>query len=167
MRNQWLQEVVVTEPARLDLGSIEREIFIDATPEIVYEVVSDPKHVREWWPEEADYPVEVGASGGIRFRDSAGVEKVVALTVVEALPPRTFSFRWAYTPDETAPIGRSLLVTFELVPSGTGTLVKFVETGFRQMGWSPARHEETYRDHVSGWDYFLPRLVAYAGGSGS
>jgi hypothetical protein len=35
------------------------------------------------------------------------------------------------------------------------------ETGFREMGWEAAVLEETYRDHVSGWGHFLPRLVAY------
>jgi uncharacterized protein YndB with AHSA1/START domain len=32
----------------MEYGSIERELRIDATPEVVYEVISSPEHLREW-----------------------------------------------------------------------------------------------------------------------
>ena len=34
----------------MELGTIEREIYIGAPPEIVFAVVSQPEHLREWWP---------------------------------------------------------------------------------------------------------------------
>jgi uncharacterized protein YndB with AHSA1/START domain len=34
--------------------SIEREIHVDASPGVVYEVVSRPEHLRGWWPDDAD-----------------------------------------------------------------------------------------------------------------
>jgi uncharacterized protein YndB with AHSA1/START domain len=147
----------------VELGSIERELFIDAPPEIVFEVVSDPRHVAEWWADAATFQAVPGSTGTISFgtADHDG-GKVVALTVVEAVRPRTFSFRWTQDADEAADVGNSLLVTFELVPSGTGTVLKFVETGFREMGWEAAMLEATYLDHVTGWKHFLPRLVSYA-----
>ena len=52
-------------------------------------------------------------------------------------------------------------MTFDLVPAGAGTLLKLKETGFREQGWEAAVLEEHYRDHVTGWDFFLPRLVTY------
>ena len=66
---------------------------------------------------------------------------------------------------EVAAEGNSLLVTFDLTPSGAGTLLRMTETGFREMGWEVAVLEEQYRDHTKGWDFFLPRLVAYAPGA--
>ena len=98
-----------------------------------------------------------GSAGEIAFGD-----KVVSFTVVDARPPSSFSFRWIHGGDQVAAAGNSLLVTFELTPSGEGTLLKFRETGFREMGWEVAVLEEQYQEHVSGWDYFLPRLVPYA-----
>ena len=53
-------------------------------------------------------------------------------------------------------------MTFELAAHGAGTLLRMTETGFREMGWEVAVLEEQYRDHSTGWDHFLPRLVAYA-----
>lgn len=142
----------------MEHGSIEREIHVAATPEVVYEVISTPEHLREWWPDEAELEPVPGATGFVSFGDRSTPEaNVVPLTVIEADPPRRFSFRWVYDEGEA----NSLLVTFELVPSGAGTLLRFTETGFREKGWEAAVLEEQYREHVTGWDYFLPRLVTY------
>jgi uncharacterized protein YndB with AHSA1/START domain len=146
----------------MEYGSIEREIHVEAAPEVVYEVISRPEHLREWWPDEAAVEPVPGATGTISFGDRSSTEtKVVALTVLEADPPRRFSFRWVYDEDQPATSSNSLLVTFDLVPSAAGTLLRFSEEGFREKGWEAAVLEEQYRDHVTGWDYFLPRLVAY------
>ncbi len=146
----------------MEYGSIEREIHVDATPEVVYEVISTPEHLREWWPDEADFDPVPGATGVITFGDRATPDAhVEPLTVVEADPPRRFSFRWVYDEGAVTTLANPLLVTFDLVPSGTGTLLRLTETGFRAKGWEAAVLEEQYRDHVTGWDYYLPRLVAY------
>jgi uncharacterized protein YndB with AHSA1/START domain len=146
----------------MEYGSIEREIHVQATPEVVYEVISTPEHLREWWPDEAELEPVAGATGVISFGDaSTPTQNVVQLTVAEADPPRRFAFRWVYDEGEAATPANSLLVTFELVPSGAGTLLRLTETGFREKGWEAAVLEEQYREHVTGWDYFLPRLVTY------
>jgi len=143
---------------------IEREIQIEATPEVVYRVISTPEHLREWWPDEAELEPVPGGTGTVSFGERGQpAAKVVALTVVEADPPRRFSFRWVYDEGVTPTADNSLLVTFDLAPSDTGTLVRFRETGFADQGWEPAVVEETVRDHANGWDHFLPRLVGYVG----
>jgi len=86
---------------------------------------------------------------------------VVSVSVMEVEPPRTFSFRWTQPADEVARAGNSLLVTFSLTPSGRGTLLKMTETGFREMGWEAAVLEQQYKEHSTGWDFYLPRLVPY------
>jgi uncharacterized protein YndB with AHSA1/START domain len=144
----------------MEYGSIERELRIDATPEVVYEVISSPEHLREWWPDDAELDPAPGATGAITF-GTAPDAAIVPLTVLEADPPRRFAFRWAYD-EGPASETNSFLVTFDLVPSGDGTLLRFKETGFRERGWEAAVLEEAYLDHVRGWDHFLPRLVTYA-----
>jgi uncharacterized protein YndB with AHSA1/START domain len=147
----------------MEYGSIERELHIDATPEVVYAVISSPEHLREWWPDDAELDPVPGSTGSIALGDPASPDsKVEALTVLEAEPPRRFAFRWVYEQGESAVQDNSLLVTFDLVPSGEGTLLRFRETGFRERGWEVAVLEEAYLDHVRGWDVFLPRLVMYA-----
>ena len=146
----------------MELGTIERQLFVDAAPEIVFDVVSNPEHVRNWWPDDARYEVVAGGVGTISFGDPDNGGALESLTVVEVDAPRTFSFRWTHPVDEVAGVGNSLLVTFELRPSGDGTLLRMTETGFREMGWEAAVLEAQYNDHVSGWDYFIPRVAPYA-----
>lgn len=146
----------------MEYGSIERELRIDATPEVVYEVISSPEHLREWWTDGAQFDSIPGATGTITFGDPATPDaKVEALTVVTADRPHRFAFRWVYDAEAAAP-GNSLLVTFDIVASGDGTLLRFSETGFRERGWDAAVLEEAYLDHVQGWDHFFPQLVSYA-----
>lgn len=143
--------------------SIEREIRIEASPEVVYQVVSTPGHLREWWPDDADLAPTPGAVGSVTFGDPSDPEaKIVPLTVIEADPPRRFSFRWVHDEDVPAAPGNSFLVTFDLIPADGGTLLRFSETGFQDQGWQPDLVEATHLDHSNGWDHFLPRLVAYA-----
>jgi uncharacterized protein YndB with AHSA1/START domain len=155
MRNQRLREGI------MEFGTIEREIYVAASPEIVFEVVSSPDHLKQWWPDDARYEPTPGSSGEIVFGDCDAGGAVVPFTVVDARPPRTFSFRWTHPADEVAAKGNSLLVTFDLSPSGDGTLLKMTETGFREMGWEVAVLEQQYQEHVTGWDFFLPRLLPY------
>jgi len=147
----------------MEYASIERELVVAASPEIVYDVISTPEHMKEWWPDEADFSSTPGRNGTITFagHGEGGGPASVALTVVVADPPRTFSFRWTHDHAEEAVTGNSLLVTFELVPHGGETLVKLTETGFREMGWEAAQLEATYADHESGWGHFVPRLGEY------
>ncbi len=86
---------------------------------------------------------------------------MVSFTVVDAQPPRTFSFRWTQPAGEAGVAGNSLLVTFHLTPTDGGTLLKMTESGFREMGWEPAVLEQQYQEHVTGWDFYLPRLARY------
>ena len=146
----------------MEFGSIERQIHVDASPEVVFDVVSRPEHVQEWWPDEADFPVQPGGTGRIGFGADPATRGFTQLTVVDAAPPRLFSFRWTHEEGETAAPGNSFLVVFELEPAGDGTLLRMTETGFRERGWDEAKVAAEHADHVSGWDHFLPRLTVYA-----
>jgi uncharacterized protein YndB with AHSA1/START domain len=146
----------------MEYGSIEREIHVDASPEVVFEVISSPEHIREWWPDEAEFEPEAGVTGHLVFhRDAPEESAIEALTVIDAQPPHRFSFRWVYDAGTVAAPNNSLLVTFDLEPAGGGTRVKMIETGFRERGWEAAVLEQAYQDHSAGWDYFIPRLGQY------
>ncbi len=146
----------------MEYGSIEREIHVDASPQVVFEVISRPEHLSQWWPDEAVLEPEPGASGHIVFRNAPPkTDKVELITVLDVDAPRRFSFRWAYEEGVEPGVGNSYLVTFELEPAGEGTRVRMTETGFRERGWEAAVLEAAYNDHVAGWDHFIPRLAAY------
>lgn len=157
MRNQTLQKV-----ASMEFGTIEREIHVDASLEVVFDVVSSPEHLREWWPDEAEFPAVPGGAGRIGFGDFSQGGTWVQFAVVDAVPPRLFSFRWTHEEGESAAPGNSNLVVFRLEPAGSGTLLRMTESGFRERGWDEATVAATYVEHATAWDSFLPRLPAYA-----
>jgi uncharacterized protein YndB with AHSA1/START domain len=146
-----------------EYARIEHEIHVEASPEIVFEVISSAEHLAEWWPDEVEVETAVGAEGHIVFTRPAPAEpNVQPITIVELEPPHRFSFRWAY--DEEGSHDNAMLVVFELEPAGNGTRVRMTETGFREQGWEAAELERNYLDHVEGWNYFIPRLATYASG---
>jgi uncharacterized protein YndB with AHSA1/START domain len=143
----------------VEFGKLEREIRIDAPPEIVFEVVSRPEHIRKWWSDDASFEPVPGDVGELVWDDSA---EAVPITVVDVDPPRKFAFRWVAPDGQVPDGGNSLLVTIELEPSGDGTILRLTESGWREKGWEAAVLEEAFHDHERGWDVFLPRLRSYA-----
>ncbi len=149
----------------MDVGehaTIERTLHIEAPPEVVFAVISDPEHVREWWADEAEFAR--GEPGWLGFGDLEADGKRVRFQVADAVPHRLFSFRWTHEEGVEPGPGNSNLVVFELAPAGTGTRLTFVESGFRERGWNEAKAREVHADHSNGWDHFLGVLTTYAAG---
>jgi uncharacterized protein YndB with AHSA1/START domain len=146
----------------MEFGTIEREIYVDASPEVAFAVVSSPEHIRQWWNgAETDLSPAPGAVAEIAWGRDTAESEIQQLTVVDAQPPRLFSFRWVYDGAAVATPTNSLLVSFELVPSDAGTMIRLTETGFREKGWEVAVLEAAYADHSRGWDIFVPNLRDY------
>ncbi|SEN37700.1 SRPBCC domain-containing protein [Actinacidiphila rubida] len=143
----------------MEYGKLEREIHVAAAPAVVFDVVSRPEHIRMWWSDDASLEPAPGEVGELVWGDRA---EVAAITVVDVDPPHRFSFRWIAPDGEVPDSGNSLLVTFELEPSGDGTMLRLTESGWREKGWEAAVLEEAFHDHERGWDLFLPRLRDYA-----
>ena len=147
----------------MEYGTIEREIHIAATPQVVYEVITTTEHIARWWGFDAVFSAMPGGSGLMtrQRRDNKG-PLAVEIFVVETNPPWRFAFRWIQPANELATAQNSFLVTFELAPANGGTRLRLTEAGFREIGWEAAKLEEYYREHSAGWDQHLPSLATYA-----
>lgn len=147
----------------MEYARIERTIHLNATPDVVFDVITSPAHIREWW-NGADFSAETtpGATGELAWGDRASADShVESITVVDVIAPRLFSFRWVYPHGAIASNTNSLLVTFELVAEDDGTTLHLTESGFRERGWEQAVMEEAHRDHVRGWDLYVPAIGEY------
>jgi len=146
-----------------EYGSITKQIHIAASPEVVYEVVSSPEHITQWWTDDADFVSAPGGTGVLTWNQRAVTKPFqVEITVVEAVPGERFSFRWVYPKGETPTAANSMLVTFALTPDGDGTLLTLTEDGMREQGWEAAALEEYYASHEDGWTRHLGDLATYA-----
>jgi uncharacterized protein YndB with AHSA1/START domain len=113
---------------------IQRDVLIAAPPEVVWEVITEPEHVTQWFSDAAFEPTP-GTTGTIAAHE---------IRIEEVEPPRRFSFRWD-----------ALLVEFTLTAEDGGTRLSLIESGFEGRGGYKAEHE-------SGWTKFLGQLREYA-----
>lgn len=139
--------------------SIEREIVIDAPVQRVWDVLTGPAQMPEWFG-GATATIDLQPGGGTVFRwDEHGTFHG---TIERIEPPHAFAFRWALTKDATPRRGNSTLVEFTLTPEGGGTRLRVVESGFRELDGT----EESKAEHVAsnrhGWADALAGLKAYA-----
>jgi len=141
--------------------TIEHEIHIDASPEIVFDVVSNPEHLASWFPDEAELDPTPGGRGVFTFHTPGG-EHVAPVTVVDAQPYSVFSFRWSQEAGQPATETNSLLVRFELLPADGGTRLRMTESNFDGRGLDDAQVLADYEDHTQGWSEIMPRLAPYA-----
>ena len=150
----------------MEHGSIEQSIYIEASPDVVYEVVSRPEHITTWFVNEAEYEPVAGATGTFVFGAPA-TRSEVPMVVVAAEPGLRFSFRWLASPalertrrPDALDAENSPLVTFQLTPEGSGTRLTVTESGMRELGWDAALLEHYHDDHSRGWGILLERLTA-------
>jgi uncharacterized protein YndB with AHSA1/START domain len=140
-------------------NAIEREILIDAPPEIVWDVITDPREIQEWFANEAEIDLRVGGSGQFKFRPSGDTYQLQ----VEAVDrPRRFAFRWVQPAGTPVRERNSLLVEFTLIPEDRNTRLRVVESGFDTVDWSDERKRDYAERHSRGWQNLLGRLLDYA-----
>lgn len=142
---------------------IEREVYIEASVERVWAVVTEPAHVGVWFGNGDPAEIELRPGGRIAFDHGAHGKLPAIVERVEV--PRLFSFRWAA--DDTG--GReptsvnSTLVEFTLEPENEGTRLHVVESGFAQVIAEPGVIEGRYKANAAGWAQALSGLARYAG----
>jgi uncharacterized protein YndB with AHSA1/START domain len=139
-------------------SAIEKEVVIEAPPDVVWRVVTDPEQIRQWFADEAEVELRVGGGGRLRFRSGDSYQ-----LQVEALePPRRFAFRWVQPEGSPARADNSMLVEFLLEPEGRGTRLRVVESGFDTIDWSDEKKAKYAENHSRGWTTLLGRLRDYA-----
>ncbi len=100
---------------------VERRIWIDAPPEVVYGLFVDPAALVRWQGERAS--VEVGVGG--QYRIGLGTGEAVVGRFLELVPSRRLVFTWALTLDD-GELGPATTVVVTLAPQGFGTAVRVV-----------------------------------------
>src|ERR1700677_2637390 len=121
------------EGAKVAADSVEREILIEASPEIVWGVITEPQHICRWFSDEADVEGRAGTDGTLTWRPGGRgrdkeLDTIVPIRVVGAEPSRRFSFRWNH-PHGTEPNeSNSALVEFSLIEEANGTRLRVLES---------------------------------------
>jgi uncharacterized protein YndB with AHSA1/START domain len=128
---------------------VRLEIAIDASPETVFALLTDPMQLKTWLADMVD--AEARAGGLFRIEDASGM--VVEGIYLEVIPNAKVVFTWGGI--EGMSPGQST-VEFVLEADGEGTLVKLRHYGLPRA---------TFEPHRRGWFYSgLPKLKDTAEG---
>jgi uncharacterized protein YndB with AHSA1/START domain len=139
---------------------IERDILIEAPPEVVWRIIAEPDQMSQWFADRVDLVVEPGAHGYMQFGDQGGP---VVVEVVD--PPARFSFRWNFPRGEEPVAGNSMLVEFTLTPEGGGrTRLRVTERGHELRNWPDTEKQRYAGEHQEGWGDYLDRLASVLAG---
>jgi uncharacterized protein YndB with AHSA1/START domain len=146
--------------------SVEREILIEASPEVVWGVITEPEQISRWFSDGADVEGRAGADGTLTWKPGGrGGEKdsdlIVPIRVVDAEPFRRFSFRWNHPegagPDES----NSALVEFSLSEEAGRTRLKVVESGINAVTHDEEAKARYLDEHGRGWGKHFGELLDY------
>jgi uncharacterized protein YndB with AHSA1/START domain len=138
---------------------IERTIELAHPPERVWAALTTADGLGTWFGNRgAEVDLRVGGQAKLSW-DSGDT---VVLQIERVEPPRVFAYTWPIygLPAEDP---RRTHVEFTLEPTGGGTTLTMVETGFGQAPDADA-HETAFSSNTKGWTNELGELVAYLDG---
>jgi uncharacterized protein YndB with AHSA1/START domain len=144
--------------------SVEREILIEASPEVVWSVITEPEQISRWFSDEAVLEASAGTEGVLTWRrggrgGSKESDLVVPIRVVDAEPFRRFSFRWNHPADAAPDQGNSALVEFSLTEEAHGTRLRVIESGIGAVTHDEEGQDRYREDHAQGWERHLGELL--------
>ena len=148
-----------------DQDRIEKVIDLAAPVSRVWRALTDHEQFGEWFHVALESPFRVGETtlGRITY---PGYEHMEWESVTERLEPeRLFVFSWppsAVDPDTDYPPEAKIVVEFRLEPTGAGTRLTLVESGFLQF--PETKRLEMLRSNREGWDIQAENVSAYVTG---
>lgn len=156
--------MTTNQPAEIDEAAftVRRTIRISAPIDRVWLAVTDPQHISRWFGRAELNGSSAGALGTLTWEG----RDPIPFRIEAVEEPRMISYRWANDDaldevPESVDEEHSTVFTFTLEPVADGTQLTVVETGFENTS-DPAFN---LREHRSGWNGELDKLVALLEGS--
>lgn len=136
------------ETTKLSGRSVEKDLFIKASPERVFKALTEKAELERWFVQTAEVDLRVG--GAIRLEWAPGMFETGTIVVLE--PPHRLSYTWeALEPSPTT-------ITFELAAENDGTRFRLIHSGIGEgEDW-----DNYYTSVDGGWgSVHLRQLVAW------
>ena len=127
--------------------TLEKELFIKASPERVFQALTTKEGLEHWFLRKAE--VDLRPGGAIRFEWGPGMAEVGKILILE--PPHRISYSWeALEPSPTT-------ITFELTAEDDGTRLHLTHTGIGEgEDW-----DNYYTSVNGGWNEHLQNLTSW------
>jgi len=132
---------------------VEREIFIAARPETVWELLADARQMIRWMGLTAVLDPHPGGT----YRVEVIPGHVASGEIVEIDAPRRLVHTWGWEQgDSVVPPGSSTVI-WELVPREDGTLLRLTHRDLPSAAAAAS--------HTHGWEHYLGRLTQLGAGA--
>jgi uncharacterized protein YndB with AHSA1/START domain len=133
---------------------IARTVEIARPPAAVWAALTTAEGLGAWFGDRASIDLRPGGAAQLEWKEGPTAD--LRVERVEEL--RVFGFTWHIygLPDDDP---RRTYVEFTLEPTGTGTRLTVVESGFAQL--PEGAHREAYDGNTRGWASELGELVDY------
>lgn len=129
------------------MPKIQHDFAVKAEPGAVYDVITTPEELNQWWTRTASGRAEAGQEYELWF----GPDADWRARVTEAVPGRSFALEM--TGADADWLGTR--VSFVLEPAGAGTMVRFSHSGWRS-------ENEHFRISSYCWAMYLRLMRRYA-----
>jgi uncharacterized protein YndB with AHSA1/START domain len=133
---------------------IERAVDIDRPPATVWAALTTAEGLGTWFGNQATIDLRPGGSAQMTWDHGHRAD----MRIERVEEPAVFGFTWHIygLPDDDP---RRTYVEFTLEPSGPGTRLTVVESGFAQL--TDEAFREAYDGNTKGWASELGELVEY------
>jgi len=136
-----------------DNDPLQKEIFIDASPDLVFSFLSDRDKMLRW----TGLTLDVDPRPGGRFSLNPGQDEAVRGEYLEVIPPRRIVFTWGWEDPSLGVPACSTVVEIDLTAQDGGTLLRL-----KHRNLPPDSNIRTRHD--MGWTQLLDRLRIIAQG---
>ena len=131
------------------MPSIVKELTIEASPERVYDALTQQDEIASWWTNDLSAKPEVGSLAEFRFSQGTFV---IQFEVAEL--DRDEKVYWITRQGPSTGHWTGTNVTWQLTPSHNGTQLVFNHDGFAQA-------DRRYEITRGWWEHFLVSLKSY------
>ena len=133
---------------------IERVLDLAHPPEKVWAALTTAEGLGTWFGNEATIDLRPGGVARLSWNSGDTAE----LTLERVEEPTVFAYTWRIS-GLPADDPRRTYVEFTLEPTGTGTRLTVVESGFAQL--PQEAHDQAFGGNTTGWANELGELAEY------
>ncbi|WP_339721623.1 SRPBCC domain-containing protein [uncultured Paraglaciecola sp.] len=135
-----------------DIDSIVREVTFNAPIEKVWNAITCPKAIQQWFGSAASFELKQGQLGYFEWEQEC--EGRFAMRIETITPPHYFAWRWMFQQDAVFDEATSTLVEWSLTATEKGgTHLLLTESGFLQPNHKQA--------NIKGWTQEIADLQRY------
>jgi uncharacterized protein YndB with AHSA1/START domain len=140
---------------------VERTVHIAAPTARVWDVLTKPEHIGNWFGSGAPASVDLRPDGVMVLEPAHGERYLARVVTVD--PPHYLAYRWASAyPNVLADETNSTLVEFRLTSDGASTRLTVSESGFASLAIPVGREDfASHASHSRGWTEVLQNIANY------